>query len=94
MFKNILQGSNTTVDPKKDEEEENEDHPDDGCSNEEHLTRAFTLRVSEGTRWNSLYYCTIVQSDLILSGFLGFKLNVVLQYSTSQSQSIVGSKIL
>ena len=71
MLKCILQNSSTITDPEEDQEGRNEGDADGGFANQEHLTMVLPLKALEGTRWNSMYCNTIVQSHLILSRFLG-----------------------
>ena len=72
-LKGTLQNSNTITDPKEDQEEKNEGNAEGGYANKEHLARVLLLRALEEARWSSLYYNTIVQSHLMLSGYFGFE---------------------
>ena len=71
MLKATLQNSNKITYLEEYKEEKNEGDAESGYSNKEHLPSVLPLRVVEETRRNSLYYNTIVQSHLILSGFFG-----------------------
>ena len=71
VLKDTLQCKNIIIDPEEDKEGQNEGDPEGGNLNEEHLTRDLPLRAAGETRWNCLYSNTIVQSDLMLSDFLG-----------------------
>ena len=71
MLKDTLQNNCTITDPEEDQEERNEGDVEGGYANKEHLTIVFPLKVLEETRWNSIYWNTIVQSHLMLSRFLG-----------------------
>ena len=57
--------------PRGNQEERNEGDAEGGYANKEHLTMVLPLKALEGTRWNSIYCNTIVQSHLMLSRFLG-----------------------
>ena len=70
-LKGTLQNSNTITDPEEDQEGRNEGDAEGGYANKEHLTMVLTFKALEGTRWNSMYCNTIVQSHLMLSRFLG-----------------------
>ena len=59
------------TDPEENQEGRNEGDAKGGYANKEHLTMVLPLKALEGTRWNSIYYNTIVQSHLMLSRFLG-----------------------
>ena len=71
VLKGTLQNSSTITDPEEDQEERNEGDAEGGYANKEHLTMVLPLKALEGTRWNSMYCKTIVQSHLMLSRFLG-----------------------
>ena len=45
MLKDTPQGSNPIIDPREDEEKENEGDPEGGYANEEHLMRVLALRA-------------------------------------------------
>ena len=70
-LKRTLQNSRTITDTEEDQEGRNEGDAEGGYANKEHLTMVLPLKALEGTRWNSMYCNTIVQSHLMLSRFLG-----------------------
>ena len=69
--KHPSKNSSTITDPEEDQEGWNEGDTEGGYANKEHLTMVFPLKALEGTRWNSMYCNTIVQSHLMLARFLG-----------------------
>ena len=70
-LKRTLQNSSTITDTEEDQEGRNEGDVEGVYANKEHLTMVLPLKALEGTRWNSMYCNTIVQSHLMLSRFLG-----------------------
>ena len=71
VLKGTLQKGSTITDPEEDQEERNEGDAEGGYTIKEHLTMVLPLKGLEETIGNSMYCNTIVQSHLMLSGFLG-----------------------
>ena len=73
VLKSTLQNSSMITNPEENQEERNEGDAEGGYANKEHLTMVLPLKAVEGTRWNSMYCNTIVQSHLMPLRFLGFE---------------------